>query len=1121
MPTIDPKSFTNNIVPLVYIENITLSEGELTDVELDRSSYMRSQNQFGTTVYDNNGLNTSQISQNQRGLGIATSINTFLMLNKNAYDFCKATDSLEVVLVLTSDQRAINALRSGKFRNFKTITNLAARQLVTLRTVPFKQYVDFQRSKKVVIDEEEFTKLNFTTTLNSIDTNPDLLACFAFTRFSDPTILSPSLGGRKQLFGRITGEVIIDQGLVNNATYFFKVASNGSIWAGPVHQHTLDGTNKRIYMEGIKHTTDDHRVVRRNNAGLAKIIDARLINADDLMDTLEDNFIVDQQAKETTLNKKSSDTFFLEKQQQGISPTFTSMDVDGKIRNLTFVNILKILENNSPYSKILTNIDRASMQRVIRGSFIRNMTVDRVLDSKNAEDSKRIINASLAPGASTTQVTEGYNLFKLEEKLELGSVKLDTNYVLPNYILPIVTTDNKISNFSNKDIFYRMEFTFADGIEKLIKQKIRNLVLAESEVAVIQKILNTPRLLQKDGLFDIEAINNSQINLADLVGSTAPRKKNSRRINRQLSIILGSVIDTLSVMFNVPERTLQQIYGAFYQQLNLDSGNIHHYNNFITFMSYLRAFLVEKINFSTESEQAFDGGKRVRNIKSFKNNITVSYDTHTIDSNLNKETGLLYFNAISDNGSMPTINQEAFNDRSSAEITKYFIQENPKSQTKFYDRVVTNKGRDFTPTHAYINSQPNHLNPQGGITSHALSRILCTIVNHAKGSARISFRTDMENINPPDRAPTRYKTEIASSLGEYGISFDAPPQRRKKESLVSSEDVMSTENDFTTFSGSSEPLSQLFSLASSTAFSPMMAAATYLGVLSNSTPAENNSMVAKIGDLNLSNPNSLVTNNLQDDALALYPGSGIEGLELTTKALTDMMIKLPFQIKALSENENVDIQPELRELLNSNLPIISSAIFPSLMFNHFLVGRVSYLSGFSTNLGGGLGTEPIFEDINLNIINGLSSRQKILCRITPYTNANFLARSYNDLNMKVLNEYFIIQNPRGLSENNTVASPRSLTLASPRAQTDLENVFGTPALEILRQSTQRLNKEYFENIFASSLFIRQPKEVLSVDYNFGATISRDTGISPPASTTTTAEVVVTTNSQLPTRGGSY
>ena len=233
------------------------------------------------------------------------------------------------------------------------------------------------------------------------------------------------------------------------------------------------------------------------------------------------------------------------------------------------------------------------------------------------------------------------------------------------------------------------------------------------------------------------------------------------------------------------------------------------------------------------------------------------------------------------------------------------------------------------------------------------------------------------------------------------------------------------------------------------------------------------------------------------------------------------MIKLPFQIKALSENENVDIQPELRELLNSNLPIISSAIFPSLMFNHFLVGRVSYLSGFSTNLGGGLGTEPIFEDINLNIINGLSSRQKILCRITPYTNANFLARSYNDLNMKVLNEYFIIQNPRGLSENNTVASPRSLTLASPRAQTDLENVFGTPALEILRQSTQRLNKEYFENIFASSLFIRQPKEVLSVDYNFGATISRDTGISPPASTTTTAEVVVTTNSQLPTRGGSY
>ena len=121
MPTVDPKSFTNNIVPLVYIENITLSDSNLSDVELDRNSYIKAQNQFGSTSYNNSGLNTSQISQNQTGTGVEVSINTFLMLNSPAYNFCKVTDSLEVVLVLTSNQQIIDAMRTGRFRQFKNI----------------------------------------------------------------------------------------------------------------------------------------------------------------------------------------------------------------------------------------------------------------------------------------------------------------------------------------------------------------------------------------------------------------------------------------------------------------------------------------------------------------------------------------------------------------------------------------------------------------------------------------------------------------------------------------------------------------------------------------------------------------------------------------------------------------------------------------------------------------------------------------------------------------------------------------------------------------------------------------------------------------------------------------
>ena len=256
MPTIDPKSFTNSVVPLVYIENITLSDSNLSDVELDTDFYVKSKNQFGSNEYNNTGLDLSKISQNQNGTGLQVSINTFLMLNKATYNFCNATDALEIVVALTSDERVINAMRTGRFGRFKNISNLAANNLVSLKTIPFKEYINFHRAKNVTIDEQDFTKLNFTTTMHSDDTTPTTLACFAFTRFSDNRVISKSFGGRKQLFGRIIGELIMDQGVVNNSTYFFKVAQDDSIWAGPVHQHLPEGSDRRIYMEGIKHIPD-------------------------------------------------------------------------------------------------------------------------------------------------------------------------------------------------------------------------------------------------------------------------------------------------------------------------------------------------------------------------------------------------------------------------------------------------------------------------------------------------------------------------------------------------------------------------------------------------------------------------------------------------------------------------------------------------------------------------------------------------------------------------------------------------------------------------------------------------------------------------------------------------
>ena len=381
------------------------------------------------------------------------------------------------------------------------------------------------------------------------------------------------------------------------------------------------------------------------------------------MDSLEDNFKLDRESQSIKLANQSPGSFTMEKINSGVDSTISSIHTDGKVSSLVMVDLIRVLKNNSRYAKLLNTLDFKSIRNALNGTHLKNVKVNRVLDSKTAEKEKNIIDVSFMPGSERLQTTEGYNLFKTSEKLELGSVYIDGGYNLPQGVTPLVITDNFVDNFSNKKFFYRLEMTLSDGIEAVIKQKIKNLAIAQADFEMLNKILLDPRMTTRGGYFRLSNVNKRSYRNAIKMPTTETNKlRGSERINAKISLIVASLVDILELLFNVDSLKLNQLSNGFYSQLQINTGNIKNYDNFSLLLSYLRAFIVEKINFSTESEQAYNGGKVLSGIKAFKNNILITHQTNTIDKDFSTSTGLQFFDTDSDTqqGIMPNITTANF-----------------------------------------------------------------------------------------------------------------------------------------------------------------------------------------------------------------------------------------------------------------------------------------------------------------------------------------------------------------------------------------------------------------------------------------------------------------------------
>jgi hypothetical protein len=360
------------------------------------------------------------------------------------------SDFLKVALIETRRTSLAQRLTNG------TLSPLPSK----VRQNPF-----FDETTKIHITSvKEFTKLNgaYVKKLKfEVPVDAENLSVFAFC-YIDMKALSAFLqldmtGELSRYHGAITSERVLSRGTtVKTSTVFYK--PDNTIWSGPVHQH--DG----MYMEGSKHTTEPHNVLRMASVQNLKLIDRRGKNFSDRQrESIKDNPVISDLHLSVNNNEDLSGLFFVNMKQLLLTRT----KLGTKIANLSarmFNDFLTQIE----ISQLIVKRFRANV-RLVKGKLgtYKNSTI-------NTEKSD-IIAASIdiAP----------YSL-KPQELLKERYLFANRN------IRAFEFTDNSKTKKNNANFKYSVELTIKDKSQEYIDGIILQLRSSLSRMKEIHHALS-------------------------------------------------------------------------------------------------------------------------------------------------------------------------------------------------------------------------------------------------------------------------------------------------------------------------------------------------------------------------------------------------------------------------------------------------------------------------------------------------------------------------------------------------------------------------------------------------------------------------------------------------------
>ena len=198
-----------------------------------------------------------------------------------------ALKHLKVHVYQSRDPSFDNSIKAGSRNIYLANTN----RLVKKKTISIFDYL----GKDIANEDREFARFKdasgkqyedyvYRVRFDSESKDPQHLSYFAQAEIDMESvsrqegIKSINLSSKStKICGKITGEVVINRGMVQRETTFYSIKSPaekgqraGAVWAGPVHRHPKSG-----YMTGARHTNMPHASLNVDSVINPKVLDMR------------------------------------------------------------------------------------------------------------------------------------------------------------------------------------------------------------------------------------------------------------------------------------------------------------------------------------------------------------------------------------------------------------------------------------------------------------------------------------------------------------------------------------------------------------------------------------------------------------------------------------------------------------------------------------------------------------------------------------------------------------------------------------------------------------------------------------------------------------------------------
>ena len=381
---VDFSGVFSNALPIVFIRNVSLMDGEMSSSKLstDESPQPISSEK---NIFGNTKMTSAKKREMFLNAGKSLTVEVELALKDGFTKRGTSTwfenetmrGNLRIRVFLCLNERLARRLQSGQVKR-KQIERMIVRGEVIEQTIDLfdQNNKSLREFRPENIDGRLAYSIPYSAAFTVDQRNPKYLALFAMTVLETGRIdaekskfTSRSL---PEVQGNTTAEILIQNGSIKRKASIMKT-SDGKVWAGPVHYH------EGKYMVGAFHSSNSHDTLKEEKVPNVTVSDYRLLED---AEAAELQLFPDKPEQRRTKRKsgkrdKTAGGNKTPKKESFLSKIYHSRSPTNESNFVFHMDIDKLIRFRGQYGALLDVVDAKAKANILSKSKIRNVRITR------------------------------------------------------------------------------------------------------------------------------------------------------------------------------------------------------------------------------------------------------------------------------------------------------------------------------------------------------------------------------------------------------------------------------------------------------------------------------------------------------------------------------------------------------------------------------------------------------------------------------------------------------------------------------------------------------------------------------------------------------------------------